>query len=349
MLRTILTCVFLFVLLFPAQGQKLEFVDLHNSSLFRLLKQNSIDGLNEGNAIVNIKQLRDNQTRFMVFSVGIPFLSSHGLDSLTLSDVLTFYRKFTQHYQEDLQLSLDRKTLIHAQKEGRIPFCFALEGTHLLESNVSWADSLHAVGVRFITLGHWFQNAFVVSPDDPLYENKSPIFLNENSVLSNKGKALLQRMAKLGIVLDVSHLPESLIGKIEALNIPQLKMLASHSNASEVHAHSRNLSDDMIWKLSKRNGVIGVCFHQTIIGKNDEKYLQKLIDHIRHIIHVGGVKCIAIGSDYEGGIKTPKELERLNGLTKLREALQEAGLSRRSIRKLFGENALRFIKRYVLK
>ena len=338
--------LFFFAFSFSTQAQNLEFVDIHNSSLFRLLRQNKLNGLYEENAIVNVKQLKDRQTRFMVFSVGVPFLSSD-LENITISDVLDLYRKFNHHYRNDLQLTTDKKNFNNAQKENKIPYCFALEGTHLLSGNISWLDSLHQVGVRFITLGHWFQNAFIVSPNDTLYQNKSPIFLNENSILSTKGKVLIGKMAKLGIVLDVSHLPESIINQIYALQLSQLSIIASHSNTYKVYSHKRNLSDDIIRKISKE-GLIGICFHQSIIGENSDEYLQKLILHIQHISQIGGDKCIAIGSDYEGGIKTPKELEKLNGLIEFHRVLKNRGLSHSAIRKFYWKNALRFLKKHVL-
>ena len=342
--------VFLSILLsLPLQAQNLAFIDIHNSSLFRLLRENKLDGLHDEEAIVNIKQLRENQTKFMVLSVGIPFLSSGDLEDLTIEDVLALYRAFTHHYEKDLQLSTNRKLCKTAQKEKKIPFCFALEGTHLLNDNINWLDSLYAVGVRFITLGHWFQNHFIVSPDDPHYQNKTPIFLNEKSVLSTKGKALIRKMAALGIVLDISHLPEHLITDIDALQIPHLQLIASHSNAHSIYTHDRNLSDSIIKKLSKRKALIGICFHQNMIGRNAEENFQKLLLHIKHMLQTGGHKSITIGSDYEGGIKTPKELNKLNGLRQLNQALQEVGLSPKVIRHLYWKNAWRFIKKQVLK
>jgi membrane dipeptidase len=338
----------LFYPLLPLKAQIKGFIDIHNSSLFRLLNQQDLHGLYQENVPVSIPQLKKLETRWMVFSVGIPFLSSSALDSLDIADVLAFFKQFKTHYKQDLQWVGNIKALKNAQKQAKIPYIFALEGTHLLKGNIQWLDSLHQAGVRIITLGHWFHNAFVVSPQDTLYVDKNPTFLNKQSVLSGRGKAFITRMATLGMALDVSHLPEQVITEILALHIPRLVMFASHSNSYLVYPNGRNLSDAQIERISQQEGLIGICFHQSTIGDNSEDSIQKLVLHIQHIIQIAGKKHLAFGTDYEGGITPPKALQKLENLELLVNELHKQGISKKTIQNICWKNAYRFLKRNIL-
>ena len=324
------------------------FIDIHNSSLYRLINQDDLDGLNQDSVPVNIRQLKNLRTRLMVFSIGIPFLGSKNTDTLKINDIISFFNQFKGHYSRDLQFVQNKKEFKEAKKADKIPYCFALEGTHLLKGDLRWIDSLYNSGVRIITLGHWFQNEFVVSPDDILYLNKKPVFLNNQSILSPKGKELLFKMAETGIALDLSHLPEKLMQEIMDLKIPKLPILASHSNAYSVYPTARNLKDEQIRMIVKQKGLIGICLHQSLIGEKVEDNLNKLTQHILHIIKTGGKKHISIGTDYEGGIKPPSELKNLENMRILYDELRKQGFSKKTIQNLFWKNAYRYLKKRIL-
>ena len=77
--------------------------------------------------------------------------------------------------------------------------------------------------------------------------------------LTNEGRALLEIMAELGFILDISHLDET--AALEALDRYEGNLLASHSNAKALlpkTRSNRHLSDRTIRGIIERDGVIGV-------------------------------------------------------------------------------------------
>ena len=77
--------------------------------------------------------------------------------------------------------------------------------------------------------------------------------------------------------------------------------IASHSNARAVNNHPRNLTDEQIRTIAKRGGAVGAVFVPTFVSFKPEKtYLEHAIDHIDHIVRIGGIETAALGSDFDG-------------------------------------------------
>ena len=58
---------------------------------------------------------------------------------------------------------------------------------------------------------------------------------------------------------------------------------------------------------------------------------------------VGGVECVALGSDWDGGIVPVEGLGDVTGLPRVTRVMLERGHSPDLIRKALGENALRVL------
>jgi microsomal dipeptidase-like Zn-dependent dipeptidase len=119
--------------------------------------------------------------------------------------------------------------------------------------------------------------------------------------LKNEGKRLLDFMAEKNIALDLSHASDALafdsINYIEQKNLT-LTPIASHSNARAICNKTRNLPDDIIKMIIKKNGIIGLNFVAYFVGAD----IHEFISHINHIESLGGYQHLSIGADFFGGI-----------------------------------------------
>lgn len=68
----------------------------------------------------------------------------------------------------------------------------------------------------------------------------------------------------------------------------------------------------------------------------------KVVDHIEHVIKIGGENAVGLGSDFDGIDDPPKGLEDVSLLPKLTEELLRRGHSPARIKKVLGENFLAF-------
>jgi membrane dipeptidase len=166
--------------------------------------------------------------------------------------------------------------------------------------------------------------------------------------LTAAGIALLEAMAELGCIWDISHLTETGIWQGLERQFPHV--CASHANAQALTPTDRHLSDDVIRAVAARDGVIGLVLYNGFLEPrwSEDRSLSITIgEHVRrhadHIAALVGWHHLGIGSDLDGGLgleESPVEIETVADLGKIGTAVpaeaREAILS---------TNWLRFLRR----
>jgi membrane dipeptidase len=170
--------------------------------------------------------------------------------------------------------------------------------------------------------------------------------------LTDRGRALLAEMERLGVVLDTSHLAEESFW--QALDMFSGTVIASHSNCRAFVPTDRQLSDDMIRAIAARDGVIGAVLANDFLvhGWTRDAPPVTLADVVRHIDHIcqltGSARHCGIGSDFDGGFgveSTPRELDSVADLGLLAGALAAAGYGEDDVAGILGGNWLRLLER----
>jgi membrane dipeptidase len=67
-----------------------------------------------------------------------------------------------------------------------------------------------------------------------------------------------------------------------------------------------------------------------------------VVDHVAHIVHLVGADHVALGSDFDGTSALPDDLQDASAVPRVTHLLHERGFAERDIRKILGENVLRF-------
>jgi membrane dipeptidase len=173
--------------------------------------------------------------------------------------------------------------------------------------------------------------------------------------LTDIGKDLMREMSKAGFILDTSHMAEESF--FQALDLFEGTVIASHSNTRKYVPTDRQLSDEMIRALVKRDAVIGSVFfnqflkHQWRQSGADKKAVTfaTVIEHMKHICDLAGdaTHC-GIGTDFDGGFgmeATPDEIDTAADLPKFADALSSAGFNDDEVRGIMGGNWLRILER----
>ena len=173
--------------------------------------------------------------------------------------------------------------------------------------------------------------------------------------LTQLGRDLLVEMRHEPVILDTSHMAEESF--FEALDLFDGPVIATHSNCRSLIPTDRQLSDEMIRTITKREGVIGaVLFNKFLTndweqtGRSKQRVtLAHFVKQVRHICDVAGDSGhVGIGSDMDGGFGSesiPAELDTIADLPKIVDALVEDGFSERQVTNIVGENWLSFLRR----
>jgi membrane dipeptidase len=180
---------------------------------------------------------------------------------------------------------------------------------------------------------------------------------NEPGPLTSEGYALLDGMADLGFVLDISHMDEK--AALQALDTFPGPIIASHSNARSLLKDTdsnRFLSDDVIHALIERDGIIGIVPFNTFLDSSwrpsdgrQAVTLEHVVSQIDHVCQLAGsAQHVALGSDFDGGFglqSVPAEIDSVADLQKLAPLLAKKGYTSIPISAIMGENWLSLLRR----
>ncbi|MBO5394653.1 MAG: membrane dipeptidase [Clostridia bacterium] len=164
------------------------------------------------------------------------------------------------------------------------------------------------------------------------------------SGLTPLGMEAISVLENNGVLVDTAHLSRK--GFYEVAKITKCPLYNSHSNIFSLKKHCRNLKDDQIEKIVKREGFLGLTFYDKFIS--DKKLsCEVLARQFDYVVKKFGCDHFGIGSDLYGIAPQhlPVDLKGYWQLDNLAAALRKLGYSEGTIEKLFYKNFQDFLKR----
>jgi len=233
-------------------------------------------------------------------------------------------------YGEHIQHVLSYQDVESVYESGKIGALMSIEEGGVLGGDLDKLKQAYQDGVRLITLTWNYPNGL-----------GEPHCGEQHKKLTSKGIEFVEAMQDLGIIVDCSHLNDA--GTEQLGDILDVPFVASHSNAREVTAHTRNLPDNLIKLIANKGGVIGLNFAQSFLGTSPVSRIEDIVKHGLYLINKGGEDVVTLGTDFDG-IKPNTEIKDASEMYRLYDAFKEAGLSVEQCEKLFWKNADRLLK-----
>ncbi|TYR82793.1 membrane dipeptidase [Priestia megaterium] len=200
-------------------------------------------------------------------------------------------------------------------EEDEIGAMLTLEGCDAIGDNLVRLQTLLSLGVRSVGLTWNYSNALC----DGILEPRG-------AGLSTFGRTVVKENNKRLVWTDVSHL--SVKGFWDTIEEAEF-VVATHSNAYKLCSNPRNLNDEQIEALIKKNGVIGITFVPQFLSDHNRATIGDVLKHLDYICGKGGEYAVGFGSDFDGieqtvqGLGSYKEYENLiNELVKHYSAAQ---------------------------
>ena len=187
----------------------------------------------------------------------------------------------------DVALCRTRSEIDAALAAGQIAFILAMEGGEPIQDGIESLRMFYELGVRVLGLT-WNQRNLLA---EGIGEARA------GGGLTELGREMVAEAGRLGILLDASHLSvKSFWDVIETSSRP---VIASHSNATALCSHPRNIDDDQIRAIVNTGGLIGINGVPGFIADNPtDASLDRMLDHLDHIASVAGVENVALGPDF---------------------------------------------------
>ena len=243
-----------------------------------------------------------------------------------------------------LQKHLDLWRHAPTEETERLPigYILSLEGADSIVSmkhlERAWEQGLRAIGPAHYGPG--------------IYANGT----NATGGFNAKGRELLHSIKRLGMILDATHLSDECF--VEALDLFDGPIWASHSNCRSLVPHQRQLSDEQIRRLVERGAVIGAALDAWMMvpgwvrGKTTPESaglkLERMCDHIDHVCQIAGnARHSGLGTDLDGAFgreQTPADLDTIADLGKLPELLAARSYSGADIENIASGNFIRVLQ-----
>lgn len=304
-------------------------IDLHCDTIMQLLDHPDSGDLYRNTWKIDIEKLQKAHSKVQDFALFInlgetndPYGRYEEMRNLCTTQIYL--------YGEHIQHVLSYQDVESVYESGKIGALMSIEEGGVLGGDLDKLKQAYQDGVRLITLTWNYPNGL-----------GEPHCGEQHKKLTPKGIEFVEAMQDLGIIVDCSHLNDG--GTEQLGDILDVPFVASHSNAREVTAHTRNLPDNLIKLIANKGGVIGLNFAQSFLGTSPVSRIEDIVKHGLYLINKGGEDVVALGTDFDG-IKPNTEIKDASEMYRLYDAFKEAGLSVEQCEKLFWKNADRLLK-----
>lgn len=247
-----------------------------------------------------------------------------------VDDPLNKFRRI-YNFSDIEKLSQDRmQSSIKAERDIGIVLHF--EGAAGIDSELNRLYIYYDVGLRSMGLTWNETNQFATGQ-----ENTS------DRGLTSYGFDLLDAMATLGIMIDVSHLNDKSFWDVA--NNTNTPIYASHSNVRRVANHNRNLLDDMITSIADSGGSIGLNLYKAFLENDpDTASIDSAVTMAREIVNLTGPKHVHMGADLDGAT-LPDDLTDIRDIPRVFDKIAEnLEFSPQEMNLVKRENVMRLMK-----
>ena len=221
----------------------------------------------------------------------------------------------------ELEQALSARAVATGQKP--VIGILSTEGLQALDGTLENLDTLFAHGFRMAGLTHFFDNEVAGSAHGEVKGGLTPL-----------GHDVVRRMEELRMLVDLAHLSPTAFD--EVLAMATRPVVVSHTGVTFICLGPRNLSDQQLTALGKQGALIGIGFWDGAVCDPSPRTIAAAI---QHAVNVAGADHVALGSDWDGATTVAVSADHVAQIT---QALLDAGVSEEVIRKVMGENTIRF-------
>lgn len=244
---------------------------------------------------------------------------------------------------------------------GRCAIVHTVEGAHVLGAGLAQDDldgrlerleMLADRGVASLTLAHLFPND-VAGHAEAIPKSAFSGLLPDTGVdlergLTDVGRAVVERMVDLGMVVDVSHCTPVARRDVYAAVAGRAPVVASHVGLRVFNgAEAYDLDEADVRAIADTGGVIGVIFMPYwLSASHPADGLDAIWETLRqaNAWSGGAWQHVALGTDFDGFTDPPDDLQGAASLPLVRERLVREGLDEADVAAVLGGNARRVLR-----
>lgn len=231
-----------------------------------------------------------------------------------------------------IQIARTPDDLYRLKRQGKKAIMLGIENGYALGRDIRLVEHFKQRGVVYITLCHNGNNDICDSAKADCEEHHG---------VSLFGEQVIREMNRQGIMVDLSHASEKSF--YDALDISRTPIVCSHSSCRSLCDVPRNLTDDQLRSIARKDGVVQVTLYHGFLKKEGEASILDAVEHLNHMIRIMGIEHVGIGTDFDGdgGIPGCASAAELINFTRL---LLKNRYNEDDLQKIWGGNFLRVMQ-----
>jgi len=274
----------------------------------------------------------------------------------SISNIVAWNRLFETNADLILQVRTTAD-IVRAKAEGKTGVVLSWQNTSGIEDRLDYLQIFSQLGVKIMQLTYNTQN----------YSGAGYTELKDSG-LTGFGREVVDEMARVGIVCDLSHVGP--VTSADVIAYASKPPCFSHVLPRGMRDVGRNKSDELIRAIGARGGIVGLSQFGPFMEKGNDSTIDDYVRAMDYVIELAGEDNVGVGSDASQGHGRPsdfmkwcnkdkgyareltpygqdkvvKPLGPLSERPALADAMQRAGWSEVRMRKVLGENWLRYLR-----
>ena len=196
--------------------------------------------------------------------------------------------RYADWAHQDFAVRAETVADIHAAfGSGRVALIGALEAATPIENELDRIDVLYGLGIRMLGVVYSESNAL-----------GSGCRETRDGGLTGFGRRAVERMNRLGMLLDVSHAGDET--SLDTIRLSTAPVVISHSGSRELWPISKCKPDGVIRACAERGGVIGIeAAPGTTMVRPDlvEASIETFMRHFEYCVDLVGIDGVTFGPD----------------------------------------------------
>ncbi len=276
----------------------------------------------------------------------------------TIGNIIQWRHWFEEH--ADILLKVNTtEDIVRAKREDKTGIILGWQNTSGIEDQLGYLGIFKDLGVGVMQLTYNTQNY-----------SGAGCWEAKDSGLTGFGREVVDEMARVGIVCDLSHVGAQ--STLDAIAASPKPVCASHALPAGMHDSPRNKTDEAMRAIAERGGLMGISLFAPFLPRGNDSTVEDVIDAVDYSIDVMGEDHVAIGTDFtqdharpsafqehaqrdkgyarftteflHAKVMKPKGIRTIGEFPNLTATMEARGWSEARIRKILGENWMRLLK-----
>ncbi|SOD14924.1 membrane dipeptidase [Pedobacter xixiisoli] len=354
--------------------QKAIMVDTHGDILYNQIQSGIDIGKLQTTGNFDLVRAKQGGLDAQIFSIWCDEKGGFDLANRQIDSLYALIKR----YPSQIALVSDARQLENAVKQNKLAALIGVEGGHMIESDLGKLEALAKRGMIYLTLTWNNSTPWASSAAE---ETKGKI---TKPGLNDFGKSVVKKLNDLGVLVDLSHVGEqTFYDAIQASSKPilvshscayainpvprnlkdeQIKAVGKNGGVISINFYSGFLDatyaqkqqafltkyKDELKMLSDKYGrskaIDTLIFNHLREAEAIKPNIEKVVDHINHVVKLIGIDHVGIGADFDGAESFPQGMNSVADFPKVTEALLKRGYSEADIQKILGGNFVKLLK-----